>query len=148
MTAAAAAAAALFFVLWWMLQAEESPWVPAGLAASVVMLVAALARLLVARRVRNQSRRMSHDSPGHSMRRPTLNEVMHSTSRHATALRALHKQSVVADERDSAQTHREVYDLCTEYLNGAERALQSAALPADGRMALRAGQERVRELQK
>ena len=54
MTAAAATAAALFFVLWWMLQGEESPWVPAGLAASVVMLVAAFARLLVARRVRSQ----------------------------------------------------------------------------------------------
>src|SRR6476619_2946894 len=54
MSAAAATAGALFFVLWWMLQGEESPWVPAGLAASVVMLVAAFARLLVARRVRSQ----------------------------------------------------------------------------------------------
>jgi hypothetical protein len=52
MVVAAAAAAALFFILWWMLQAEESPWVPAGLAASVVMLVAAFARLLVASRDR------------------------------------------------------------------------------------------------
>src|SRR5204863_5251028 len=63
MTAAAAVAAALFFVLWWMLQAEESPWVPAGLAASVVMLVAAFARLLVARRaVRNRDRQAMHNS--------------------------------------------------------------------------------------
>src|SRR6266571_3763430 len=50
MVAAAAAAAALFFVLWWMLQGEENPWVPAGLAASVVMLVAAAARGVVMRR--------------------------------------------------------------------------------------------------
>ena len=148
MVVAAAAAAALFFILWWMLQAEESPWVPAGLAASVVMLVAAFARLLVARRVINQHRHMSRDSHEYSMRRPTLDEVMHSTSRHAAALRALQKQSAAADEKDSAQTHREVYELCIEYLTGAERALQSPGLQADGRVALRAGQERVRELQK
>jgi len=147
MIAAAAAAAALFFVLWWMLQAEESPWVPAGLAASVVMLVAAFARLLVARRVRNQHRPTIHHSQEHA-RRLTLNEVMHSTSRHASALRALQRQSLAADETDAAEHHHEVYELCGEYLSGAEKVLQSPALQADGRVALRAGQERVRELQK
>jgi tetratricopeptide (TPR) repeat protein len=148
MIAAAAAAASLFFVLWWMLQAEESPWVPAGLAASVVMLVAAFARLLVARRGRNQHRATMHHSHEHAARRPTLVEVMHSTSRHASALRALQRQSLAADENDVAESHHQVYELCTEYLTGAEKALQSPALQADGRVALRAGQERVRELQK
>src|SRR5215831_19910233 len=148
MTAAAAAAAALFFVLWWMLQAEESPWVPAGLAASVVMLVAAFARLLVARRVRNQHRRLAHEVHDHAARRPTLTQVMHSTSRHAAALRALQRQSAAADDKDSADTHRELYELCSEYLSGADKALQSPALQADGRVALRAGQERVREMQR
>jgi tetratricopeptide (TPR) repeat protein len=148
MLVAAAAAAALFFMLWWMLQAEESPWVPAGLAASVVMLVAAFARLLVARRAINQHRSASHEMHRSSVRRASLNEVMHSTSRHAAALRALQKHSATADEKESAQAHHEVYELCTEYLAGAERALQSAVLQADGRVALRGGQERVRELQK
>jgi tetratricopeptide (TPR) repeat protein len=148
MIAAAAAAAALFFVLWWMLQAEESPWVPAGLAASVVMLVAALARLLVARRGRNPHRNFEHVSHQRAVRRPTLNEVMHSPSRHAAALRTLQKHSAVADERESANGHREVYELCAEYLTSVERVLDSPALQADGRVALRVGQERVRELQK
>src|SRR2546426_4574343 len=44
MVAASATAGALFFLLWWMLQGEENPWVPAGLAASVVMLVAVWGR--------------------------------------------------------------------------------------------------------
>jgi tetratricopeptide (TPR) repeat protein len=148
MIAAAAAAAALFFILWWMLQAEESPWVPAGLAASVVMLVAAFARLLVARRSRIQHGATIHHSHEHAARRPTLNEVMHSTSRHASALRALQRQSLVADENDAAESHHQVYELCAEYLAGAEHALQSPALQTDGRVALRAGQERVRELQR
>src|SRR5436190_10633591 len=147
MIAAAAVAAALFFVLWWMLQAEEAPWVPAGLAASVVMLVAAFAKLLMVRRANNQLREAMRESHERSGRRPTLNEVMHSTSRHAAALRALQKQSATADEKDSAQAHREVYELCGEYLMGADRALQSPVLQADGRVALRGGQERVRELE-
>lgn len=150
MTAAAAAAAALFFVLWWMLQAEESPWVPAGLAASVVMLVAAFARLLVARRaVRNRDRQAMRNSYRRAAPyRAAFTQVMHSTSRHAEALRALQRQSAAVDARDSPETHRELYELCNEYLTGAEAALQSLALPADGRVAIRAGQERVREMQK
>jgi tetratricopeptide (TPR) repeat protein len=148
MIAAAAAAAALFFVLWWMLQAEESPWVPAGLAASVVMLVAAFARVLVARRIRNQRPATIHHPHEHAVRRPTLDEVMLSTSRHASTLRALHRQSLAADENNTAERHHEVYELCNEYLTGAEKALQSPALQAEGRLALRGGQERVRELQK
>jgi len=148
MIAAAAAAATLFFVLWWMLQAEESPWVPAGLAASVVMLVAAFARLLVARRVRDQRPTTIHHSHERVARRPTLDEVMLSTSRHASTLRALQRQSMAADENKIADRHHEVYELCSEYLSGVERALQSPALQADGRVALRTGQQRVRELQK
>src|SRR3989441_690561 len=150
MTAAAAAAGALFFVLWWMLQAEESPWVPAGLAASVVMLVAAFARLLVARRAfRNRDRQAMRDSYRQTAPYPaTFTQVMHSTSRHAAALRALQKRSAAADARDSAETHRELYELCNEYLSGADTALHSPSLQADGRVALRAGQERVREMQR
>jgi len=150
MTAAAAASAALFFVLWWMLQGEENPWVPAGLAASVVMLVAASARLAVARRARTRYVRDQHSREwrGRSMQRPS-GKVMQSTSLHAAGLRALQKQSADADARDlPPQAHRDLYVLCTDYLNGAEQALQSPSLPAEGRLALRTGQELVRTLQK
>src|SRR5690349_9065053 len=105
MIAAAAAAAALFFALWWMLQAEESPWVPAGLAASVFMLLAAFATLLVARRVHNQRPATIHNSHERVARRLTLDEVMLSTSRHASTLRALQRQSMAADENKIADRH-------------------------------------------
>jgi tetratricopeptide (TPR) repeat protein len=118
------------------------------LAASVVMLVAAFARLLMARRLRNQRPSAIHHSHERVARRPTLDEVMLSTSRHASALRALQRHSLAADENNMADRHHEVYELCAEYLAGADRALQSPALQADGRVALRGGQERVRELQK
>ena len=149
MLIATASAAALFFLLWWMLQAEEAPWVPAGLAASVVLLVAASARLMVTRRERaapsrnfvssDRQRPRSHSHSG---------SVMRSTSLHAAALRALQKQSADADEKDVPEAHRELYEMCTEYLAGAEKALKSPALQPDGRVALRAGQDKVRDLQK
>ena len=148
MTAAAAASAALFFVLWWMLQGEENPWVPAGLAASVVMLVAVSARILVVRRRTRFLGEKNHLGGRGSMRRPS-GKVMQSTSLHSAALRALQKQSLDADARDlPPQAHREIFDLCCDYLNGAEQALLSPNLPAEGRLALRAGLERARTLQR
>lgn len=150
MVSAAAAAAALFFVLWWMLQGEENPWVPAGLAASVVMLVAASAREVVMRRAWNRYI-LEQDKHGRahagSGRSSSMN--MRSTSLHSAALRALQKQSAEADANDSVpEAHREIYQLCTDYLAGVEDALRSPLLSAEGRVALRAGQERVRILQR
>jgi tetratricopeptide (TPR) repeat protein len=133
-----------------MLQGEESPWVPAGLAASVVMLVAAFARLLVARKMSRQHRVHDHvewQSQAESGRR-SYEDLMRSRSMHAAALRALQRQSLDADAKELPEGHRRVYDLCSDYLSGAEKALQMPAIQPDGRMALRAGVERVRELQK
>ncbi|HEX5709497.1 MAG TPA: hypothetical protein VFX96_19525, partial [Pyrinomonadaceae bacterium] len=52
MAAAAAVSVAVFFALWWLLRAgeDEAPWLPAGLAAGFVMLIAAAAREVVMRR--------------------------------------------------------------------------------------------------
>lgn len=149
MTAAAGAAAALFFLLWWILQGEENPWIPAGLAASVVMLVAASARLATVRRSRLRSVREQHSDEWRVRPGRGPSGSVQSTSRHSAALRALQRKSADADARDlPPQAHRELYDLCTEYLQGAEQTWQSPGLSAEGRLALRAGQERVRILQR
>jgi len=132
-----------------MLQSEENAWMPAGIAASVVMLVAASARILVVRQM-SRAKRPPHgrDWREHAMRRPS-GKVMQSTSVHSAALRALQKQSAAADARESPPTaHREMFDRCTDYLSGAEEALLSPGLPTEGRLALRVGIERVRVLQK
>src|SRR5687767_12463724 len=46
------AAVALFLALWWMLISggDDAPWIPAGLAASVVLFVVVSAREVVMRR--------------------------------------------------------------------------------------------------
>src|SRR5215510_4406551 len=92
----------LFFGLWWILVSggDEAPWLPAGLAASVVLLVAVSAREVVMRRawtryllengIRESSSSRSRES-GRSQKKGF------SASMHSAALRAIQKQSTAAD---------------------------------------------------
>src|SRR5712692_8605041 len=152
MAAAAAAAAVIFFILWWLLQGEESPWVPAGLAASVVMLVAASAREIVVRRAFARYL-LEQDKHQERTREPSESSSrlvnMQSASSHASALRVVQKRSAKADASDSSpEAHLEAYRLCADYLASAEETLRSPGLAPENRVALRSGQERVRTLQK
>jgi len=85
-------AVALFFAVWWMLvSGDEAPWVPAGLAASVVLLVAFSAREVVMRRA--WTRYLLEDDkrePGkESSRKSTSSKSMHSSGLHSAALRTI-----------------------------------------------------------
>src|SRR3954467_9718126 len=90
-------ALAVFFLLWWILVSggDEAPWLPAGLAASVVLLVALSAREVVMRRawtryllengIRENSSSRSPES-GRSQKKGF------SASMHSAALRGIQKQ--------------------------------------------------------
>src|SRR5437588_1858076 len=100
MVAAAAAAFALFFLLWWMLQSEDSPWVPAGLAASVVMLVAASARQVLMRRMSRRHVLAQEKHGWHrelQMRSSPKRRNFHSITIQSEALRTLQKRAAEAD---------------------------------------------------
>jgi heme exporter protein D len=156
MIGAAVAAATLFVVLWGMLHSsgDEAPWVPAGLAASVVMLVAIAAREVVMRRawtryILEQDRRDLHAEKGTRNHTASSSGKYRSGDNHAAQLRTLQKHSADADAAGEApETHLEVYQLCKTYLASAEEALRSGSLSAESRATLRAGQERARSLQK
>lgn len=150
MVAAIAAAAALFFVLWWMLQGEENPWVPAGLAASVVILVAASAREVILRRV--WTRYLLEEKaprPWHGGRsRSEIGRRAPSFSQ-SEALRFLEHRSKEADTEGSLpEAHMKVFLLCGEFLQTAEKALTSPTISSERRITVRARQDRVKTLQK
>jgi hypothetical protein len=150
MVVAAAASATLFFVLWWMLQAEENPWVPAGLAASVVMLVAASARGLVARRA---LARYGHDerarSPSRDRAAPAEYRGQPAPPSQSEILRGLEKQSVEADANITRpEMHLRVFQMCGDFLQVTEKSLTSPSISTERRLTIRARQERVRALQK
>jgi tetratricopeptide (TPR) repeat protein len=152
MIAAVAAAIALFFALWWMLivGGDEAPWVPAGLAAIVVLLVALSAREVVMRRA--WTRYLLENSVPESGARINDNrkssKKVYSTSLHAAALATIQKQSAEAERASSPDSHLDVFHLCQNYLESSEEALRANNLPPEKRNAIRAGQERVRALEK
>jgi len=150
MVAAAAVSATLFFVLWWMLQAEENPWVPAGLAASVVMLVAASAREVVMRRA--LSRYLQEEQPRSARRdrtRPAEYRGQPPPPSQSEILRGLEKQSVDADVNNTRpEMHLRVFQMCGDFLQITERSLASPSISTERRLTVRARQERVRALQK
>ena len=148
-----AIAITLFFVLWWMLVSvgDEAPWIPAGLAASVVLLVALSAREVLMRRAWTRylldhgvESRSRHS--GRGKRTPSARED--ATSLLSGAWRTIQKQSEEAESASNPESHFDVFHLCQDYLSTSDDALQSTGLSPDKRMAIRAGQDRVRALQK
>jgi hypothetical protein len=144
----------LFFALWWALVSggDEAPWVPAGLAASVVLLIAFSAREVVMRRAWTRYL-LEQDQHEHSSRegsqKSSSADKMHSAAMHSAALRALQKQSAEADSGNvPAEVHLEIFHTCQDYLGNTDEALRSNSLSAESRMGIRAGQEKVRGLKR
>jgi hypothetical protein len=159
MGTAAATAAALFFALWWMLHnsGDEAPWVPAGLAASVVILVALAGREVIMRRawtryILEQDRHGFAQSDDHSRRRQSNSSGSNgsrSMNTQAAALRQLQRQSAEADAAGALPNlHLETYHSCREYLANMEESSRHRGVSEQSLAALRAGQDRVRALQK
>ncbi|HEY0431335.1 MAG TPA: hypothetical protein VGC61_05935 [Pyrinomonadaceae bacterium] len=151
--AAFAAAVALFFGLWYMLVAggDEAPWIPAGLAACVVLLVALSAREVVMRRAWT---RYLLDQGGESSSRKSgehKRSSVKSSSRSVLSAAWLNvqKQSEQADSGSNSERHFEVFHLCQDYLASADEILRSSSsLTSEKRNSIRSGQERARALQK
>jgi tetratricopeptide (TPR) repeat protein len=150
LVAALVIAAGLFGGLWWILvsNGDEAPWLPAGLAASAVLLVALSAREVVMRRAWTRyvlengipEKHRSRGSGG-SQKRGS------SATLHSNALRTIQKQSTAADRRSSSpEAHLDVAQLCHQYLASTDEAIRSGSYGSEKGIAIRAGQERVRAL--
>ncbi|HKU73849.1 MAG TPA: hypothetical protein VJR02_08020 [Pyrinomonadaceae bacterium] len=143
---------ALFFGLWWILVSggDEAPWLPAGLAASVVLLVALSAREVVMRRAWTRyllENGIRQNSPSRSRESGRSQKKGFSASLHSAALRAIQKQSTTADRPGSTpEMHLDVAQLCHDYLASSDEAIRSGSFGSEKGIALRAGQERVRAL--
>jgi tetratricopeptide (TPR) repeat protein len=149
-------AAGVFAGAWWLFSSagDESPWLPASVFASLVLLVSMAAREVVMRRawarytrgleLEMGSREAVAAQPATSMRQTRAAASVHSA---ASSLRALQQRLAAAEEAGGRQpeAHLEAYRLCEQYLANSEEAIRSPRTSVDVRMALRAGQERVRD---
>ena len=149
--AAFVAAIALFFGVWTLVSGgDEAPWIPAGLAASVVLLVALSAREVVMRRawtryLLDQGNEKSARTSGEHTR---PQQKTKASSGMSAALQNVQKHSEEADAGSSPEAHFEVFHLCQDYLAAADDTLRSNTLSSERRNSIRAGQERARVLQK
>ena len=144
----------LFFGLWWILVSggDEAPWLPAGLAASVVLLVALSAREVVMRRAWTRyllENGINQNAPSRSRSSGRSQKKGFSASLHSAALRAIQKQSSAADRPGSSpEMHLDVAHLCHDYLASTDEAIRSGSHGSEKGIAIRAGQDRVRALHK
>lgn len=142
----------LFFGLWWILVSggDEAPWLPAGLAASVVLLVALSAREVVMRRAWTRyllENGIREKPSSHSRERGRSQRKGFSASLHSAALRAIQKQSSAAEAPGaSPEMHLDVAHMCQDYLASIEEAIRSGSYGSEKGIAIRASQERVRAL--
>lgn len=151
---ALAASLGLFFVVWGLLHDEgdrDAPWLPAGIAASVMMGLAIVAREVVLRRARTRYL-LKHDKLGHPIAQPTRQkkgEKKFTLEQNAAALRLIKRK---ADEANTAlataEKQLEVFKACQEYLEIVEAELQKVQVGSPRLPALRNGQETVKILHK
>lgn len=157
---ALAASLSLFFILWVIIHdngEQEAPWIPAGIAASLMMFVALIAREVVLRRAQTryllkrdqfgQPARPAHPHPHRA--KPKVKTKKFSLEQNAAALRLIQRKS---DEAESsvatAEKHLEVFRACQEYLEIVESELSKVHLSSPRLPALRNGQEGVKALHK
>lgn len=157
MAVAGALSLALFWGIWLLLRSDgdEAPWIPAGLSAGFVILIAAAAREIAMRRAwARYTREMELLMGGGEAARPALKPkpVAANRSNMQAQVAALRNLQQRLSELDAASTppdaHLEAYKLCEQHLATTDDALRTPGGAAEMRVALRSGQERVRALQR
>jgi tetratricopeptide (TPR) repeat protein len=155
-----AMAALMFAGVWWLFvtAGDEAPWLPAAAAGSIVLLVSIAAREVLVRRAwarythgleMEMSRGEQARAAPVALRQPPPPPKA-SVRASSASLRALQQRLAQAEEAGARQpeAHLEAYKLCEQYLASTEDAMRGGRASTEVRVALRAGQERVRELQK
>ncbi len=128
---AVAISTAFFFLVWGILEngGEESPWISAGISASILLCGAVILREIVLRRARKRyasqigvARRVSINPPTVDPR----NRHKLSLEKNAAILREIRQKSDAAKVLSKLSAgHREVFELCRGYLDRNETELHT-----------------------
>lgn len=150
---AAAVAIAFFFIVWGILNdgIDETPWITAGIGASVFLCGAILLREVILRRARNQflhrQRSLDRSVRGIAMQYAENNDAGKLTlEKNRIILGEIEKKSEAAKVLGKfSDGHREVFELCEEYLEAAARELPRVGVGSPRLPALLRGKETVGE---
>lgn len=145
--------AAFFFLVWGILHdgGDEMPWITAGVGASIILFMAVVTREVFLRRARrrymlsernyNQQMRevyarMPHERESQKLTIEQNSAILKEIARKSSAAKTLGKFSAV---------HREVFELCGEYLERNERELRMIGPGSPRLKPLRSSRRDVRE---
>jgi len=147
---AAAVALAAFFLAMWMLHdgGDDQPWVPAGIAASAVLIGAVILRRAILRKA--QSRAFAARQLDRNWRQLGFgsqpNENKLTIEQNAAILQELKRKSEAAMVLAKyADGHREVFQLCGQYLEINQREMKTVNPGSPRIAALRRGKEVAQE---
>lgn len=140
---------AFFFLLWGILHdgGDEMPWVISGIAFSILMVGAVILRELILRRARNRYLAMERNfdrqlvdvysriGEGNRPEKLTL-------EKNASILADIKRKSEAAKVLGKfADAHREVFEICEQYLSVNEREARTVQIGSPRLKALRKGKE-------
>ena len=145
---AVAVTIAFFFLAWGILNDghEETPWIPAGIGAAVVLASAVVLREIILREARNRflatQREMDRNIKGIISRVPDRDANKLTLERNAAILHEISTKSEAAKVLGRfAEGHREVFELCDEYLAAVRRELPNVGAGSPRIAALLRGTE-------
>lgn len=138
---AVAISTAFFFLVWGILHdgGEETPWITAGISASILLCGAVVLREIILRQARNRFLRQQYLMESGVNARGVSGQ--NRESRHSTKLTLERNASILNQIRhksDAARVlsnlsagHREVFELCSEYIlrNDVELKTVNASSP-------------------
>ena len=143
-----ALAIAVFFAVWAILNdaGEESPWIPAGLAASVLLIAAGVMREVLLRRIRTkritEQMRLDRTLLSAPLVRNPSNPDKLTIEQNAAILSEIQQKSDAAKVLSSIPaSHREVFELCEHYLALVDGELPHVAIGSPRLRPLTKGRE-------
>jgi hypothetical protein len=151
---AAAATIAFFFLIWGILHEgeEDTPWVVAGIGASLILGSAVVVREFFLRKARNRyllaERKLGYNVrnfpvPPRSMR----DENKLTLEKNAAIVKDIQKRSQAARILGKISSgHLEVFEICNEYLSITERQMETINAGSPRVAGIRRGREIVGEL--
>ena len=148
---AAATAIAFFFVAWAVLNegSEETPWIPAGIGASLVLIGAVVLREIFLRKARNRflltERNLEYNLKNFPAQIKSGEETVKlSLEENAAVIRKIQKKSEAARIlRKHSEGHLEVFEICNEYLSVNEKQLATVGVGSPRLPGLLRGREIV-----
>lgn len=145
---AASVAIAFFFLVWGILNdgRDETPWIPAGIGAAIILSSAVIVREIVLRGRRNRflasQRQIDQSVRGIAQRAQERDPAKLTLERNAAILREISRKSEAAKVLARfAEGHRDVFELCEEYLGVVRRELPRVSAGSPRLVALLRGTE-------